>query len=104
MASLKHFLHLRVAYVQRPSPPDNESYVDPRSLNTNQSKRYKGSEDEQRVEDVWLEGEESQTHVGEDEVLCQEVQELKQLVGGETNNYCRQTAGWLEEKSSENVL
>lgn len=27
-----------------------------------------------------LEGEESQTHIGEDEVLCQEVQQLKQLM------------------------
>lgn len=27
-----------------------------------------------------LEGEESQAHVGEDEVLCQEVQQLKQLL------------------------
>lgn len=37
------------------------------------SKGYKGSNDEQRVEDMWLEGEESQPHVGEDEVLCQEI-------------------------------
>jgi len=28
---------------------------------------------------VGLEGEESQAHVGEDEVLCQEVQQLEQL-------------------------
>lgn len=28
-----------------------------------------------------LEGEERQTHVGEDKVLCQEVQQLKQLKG-----------------------
>lgn len=41
---------------------------------------YKSANDEQRVEDVWLEGEESQTHVGEDEVLRQEVQQLKQLL------------------------
>lgn len=40
-------------------------------------KGYKGSDDEQRVEHVRLEGEESQTHVGEDEVLCQEVEHLK---------------------------
>lgn len=51
---------------------------------TEQSKGYKGSNDEHRVEDMWLEGEESQTHIGEDEVLCQEVQQLKQLRGEET--------------------
>lgn len=50
-------------------------------INTEQREGYKGSDNEQRVEDVWLEGEESQTHVGEDEVLCQEVQQLKQLMG-----------------------
>lgn len=42
---------------------------------------YKGSDNEQRVEDVWLEGEQSQTHVGEDEVFCQEIQQLEQLKG-----------------------
>lgn len=45
------------------------------------SEGYKGSDNEQRVEDVWLEGEQSQTHVGEDEVLRQEVQQLEQLTG-----------------------
>lgn len=50
-------------------------------INTNQRKGYKGSNNEHRVEDVWLEGEQGQTHVGEDEVLCQEVQQLKQLMG-----------------------
>lgn len=54
---------------------------DVRRIKTGQSKGYKGSNDEHRVEDMWLEGEESQTHVGEDEVLCQEVQQLKQLMG-----------------------
>lgn len=37
-------------------------------------KGYEGPDDEQRVEDVRLEGEERQTHVGEDEVLRQEVE------------------------------
>lgn len=50
-------------------------------LNHQQSKGYEGSDNEERVEDVRLEGEERQTHVGEDEVLCQEVQQLKQLKG-----------------------
>lgn len=50
-------------------------------LNHQQSKGYEGSDNEERVEDVRLEGEERQTHVGEDKVLCQEVQQLKQLKG-----------------------
>lgn len=58
---------------------NNQSSED--SSNNIQSKGYKGSDDEHRVKDVWLEGEESQAHVGEDEVLCQEVQQLKQLMG-----------------------
>lgn len=37
------------------------------------NKRYKSSNDEHGVKDVTLEGEEGQTHVGEDEVLCQEI-------------------------------
>ena len=40
---------------------------------------YEGSDDEHGVEDVRLEGEERQSHVGEDEVLCQEFENLKQL-------------------------
>lgn len=48
-----------------------------------QGRGYKGSDDEHRVEDVRLEGEERQAHVGEDEVLCQEVEQLKQLKGEE---------------------
>lgn len=44
-------------------------------------KGYEGSDDEEWVEDVRLEGEERQAHVGEDEVLCQEVQQFKQLKG-----------------------
>ena len=43
------------------------------------TKGYKGSQDEQGIEDVWLEREQRQAHVGEDKVLCQEVQQLKQL-------------------------
>ena len=42
-------------------------------------KRYKSSHDEHGIEDVALEGEESQAHVGENEVLCQEIQQLEQL-------------------------
>lgn len=42
-------------------------------------KRYKSSDDEHRVKDVTLEGEQGQTHVGENEVFCQEIQQLKQL-------------------------
>lgn len=38
-----------------------------------------------------LEGEESQTHVGEDEVLCQEVQQLKQLMEKRETNNCMKT-------------
>ena len=37
------------------------------------SKRYKSSNDEHGIKDVVLEGEQSQTHVGEDEVLRQEI-------------------------------
>lgn len=40
---------------------------------------YKSPDDEDRTEDVILEGEQSQTHVGEDEVLSQEVKHLKEL-------------------------
>lgn len=40
---------------------------------------YKCSHNEDRAEDVVLEGEQRQTHVGEDEVFRQEVQHLKQL-------------------------
>lgn len=46
-----------------------------------QRRGYKGSNDEHWVEDVRLEGEERQAHVGEDKVLCQEVEQLKQLRG-----------------------
>lgn len=42
-------------------------------------KGYKSSHDEHGVEDVVLEGEQGQTHVGEDEVFCQEVQQLEEL-------------------------
>lgn len=36
-------------------------------------KRYKSSNDEHGIEDMALEGEQGQTHVGENEVLCQEI-------------------------------
>lgn len=42
---------------------------------------YKSPDDEDRTEDVILEGEQSQTHVGEDEVLSQEVKHLEELRG-----------------------
>lgn len=65
-----------------------------------QRRGYKGSDDEQRVEDVRLEGEESQAHVGKDEVLCQEVEQLEQLVGKKQNqglqtNDTRTAERWL---------
>lgn len=44
-----------------------------------QKKGYKSSDDEHGVEDVVLEGEQGQTHVGEDEVLRQEVEQFKEL-------------------------
>lgn len=44
-----------------------------------QPKGYKGSNNENGAEDMILEGEECQAHVREDEILCQEVQHLKQL-------------------------
>lgn len=42
---------------------------------------YERSHNEDGAEDVVLEGEQSQTHVGEDEVLRQEMQHLEQLKG-----------------------
>lgn len=42
-------------------------------------KGYESSDDEHGVEDVVLEGEQGQAHVGEDEVLRQEVQQFKEL-------------------------
>ncbi len=51
-------------------------------------KRYKSSDDEHGVKDVVLEGEQSQTHVGENEVLSQEVQQLKQLQHKRNNTKC----------------
>lgn len=44
-------------------------------------KGYKSSYDENGAENVILEGEQSQPHVGEDEVLSQEVKDLKELHG-----------------------
>lgn len=43
------------------------------------TKRYKSSNDEHRIKDVVLEGEQGQTHVGENEVLRQEIQQFKEL-------------------------
>lgn len=43
------------------------------------SKGYKSPEDEDGVEDVILESEQRQAHVGEDEVLSQEVKDLEEL-------------------------
>lgn len=43
------------------------------------SEGYKSPEDEDGAEDVVLEGEQGQAHVGEDEVLGQEVKHLKEL-------------------------
>lgn len=48
-----------------------------------QNKGYKSSYDEDGAENVILEGEQSQTHVGEDEIFSQEVKGLKELRGGE---------------------
>jgi len=45
---------------------------------------YESSDNEHGVEHVVLEGEQRQAHVGEDEVLCQEAQQLKQLGRKET--------------------
>lgn len=42
---------------------------------------YKSPDDEDGAENVILEGEQSQTHVGEDEILSQEVKDLKELRG-----------------------
>lgn len=42
-------------------------------------KGYKSTNDENGAENVLLEGKQRQAHVGEDEILCQEVQHLKQL-------------------------
>lgn len=51
-------------------------------------KRYKSSNDEHWVKDVVLEGEQGQTHVGENEILCQEIQQFKQLQHSRKNNMC----------------
>lgn len=44
-------------------------------------KGYKSPYDEDGAENVILEGEQSQTHVGEDEILRQEVKDLEELHG-----------------------
>lgn len=43
------------------------------------SKGYKSPHHEGRVKDVVLEGEQCESHVGEDEVFCQEIQKFEQL-------------------------
>lgn len=43
------------------------------------SKGYESPEDEDGVEDVILESEQRQAHVGENEVLSQEVKDLEEL-------------------------
>lgn len=40
---------------------------------------YKSSNDEKGAEDVILEGEQSQAHVGKDKILSQEMKDLKKL-------------------------
>lgn len=42
-------------------------------------KGYKSSYDKDGTEDVFLEGEQSQAHVREDEILSQEVKNFKEL-------------------------
>ena len=42
-------------------------------------KGYKSPDNENGAEDVVLEGEQSQAHVGEYEILCEEVKDLKEL-------------------------
>lgn len=49
-------------------------------------KRYKSENNEGGIEDMILERKQSQTHVGEDEVFCQKIQELKQLRGETREN------------------
>lgn len=43
------------------------------------SKGYESPHHKGRVKDMILEGEQCKSHVGEDEVFCQEIQKLKQL-------------------------
>lgn len=42
-------------------------------------KGYKSSKDKDGAENVILESEQSQTHVGEDEILSQEMEDFKEL-------------------------
>ena len=51
------------------------------SRGTDGKEGYESADDEHGVEHVVLEGKQRQAHVGENEVLCQEIQQLKQLVG-----------------------
>lgn len=44
-----------------------------------EKKGYKSPDDEDGAENMILEGEQSQAHVGKDEILCQEVKNLKEL-------------------------
>lgn len=49
-------------------------------------KGYESSDDEHGIEDMILEGEQGQTHVGENEVLRQEIQQFKQLQHNKTQH------------------
>ena len=55
--------------------------------NSGTKKGYKSSNDENWAENVLLEGKQRQAHVGEDEVLRQEVQHLKELHGKEKRTH-----------------
>lgn len=59
-------------------------------------KRYKSSNDEHGIKDVVLESEQSQTHVGENEVLCQEIQQFKQLQHKKNNKLLQMTASLVD--------
>lgn len=49
------------------------------SFKKKDSKGYKSPHHKGRVKDVVLEGEQCESHVGEDEVFCQEIQKFEQL-------------------------
>ena len=46
---------------------------------SNAMKGYKSPQDEDRAENMILKGKQRQAHVGEDEILSQEMQNLEQL-------------------------
>lgn len=60
-------------------------------------KRYESSNDEHGIKDMILEGEQGQTHVGENEVLCQEIQQFKQLQHNRNNiqRFRKQQPEWV---------